>query len=379
MKTLHIIAFDIPFPANYGGVIDIYYKLKNLKKNNFKITLHCFEYGRERSKKLDELCDKIYYYKRNIYKNPLTSNLPYIVETRSSKYVLRNLLQDEAPILFEGLHTTYFLDHPQLKNRYKILRTHNVEHEYYKHLEWVEKNFFKKYFFRIESERLKKYQKRIHHANLLCPLSLKDELYFKKIHPNVKFIAPFHINNEILIKEGKGDFILYHGNLAVGENNQAALFLLKEVFSKIKFPVIIAGSKPSKELTHLVNKLPNVSLQVNIGSDKIYELIQQAQINLLYTEQATGVKLKLINSLYLGKFCMVNEKMIKGTKLHKECIVCSSPIDFVDQIELYFQASFDAKKIKERKEFLKNSIFDLAEATKNIVSLISSQKQEALN
>ncbi len=29
-KYLHIISFDIPYPPNYGGVIDVFYKLKAL-------------------------------------------------------------------------------------------------------------------------------------------------------------------------------------------------------------------------------------------------------------------------------------------------------------------------------------------------------------
>ena len=31
-KEVEIISFDVPYPPNYGGVIDVYYKLKALKK-----------------------------------------------------------------------------------------------------------------------------------------------------------------------------------------------------------------------------------------------------------------------------------------------------------------------------------------------------------
>ena len=43
-KHLHIISFDIPYPPNYGGVIDVYYKIRTLHKLGIKIHLHCFEY-----------------------------------------------------------------------------------------------------------------------------------------------------------------------------------------------------------------------------------------------------------------------------------------------------------------------------------------------
>jgi len=64
-KHLHIISFDIPFPANYGGVIDVFYKIKNLANAGIKIHLHCFEYGdRKHSSELESICYRVYYYPR---------------------------------------------------------------------------------------------------------------------------------------------------------------------------------------------------------------------------------------------------------------------------------------------------------------------------
>ena len=144
----------MPFPANYGGVIDVYYKLKALHSLGVKITLHCFEYGRERSLELNKVCKEVHYYKRNIYKNPYSGNLPYIISTRNNSELLEKLLQDQHPILFEGLHTTFYLNHPSLASRTKFVRTHNIEFEYYRNLEAVESNYLKKLFFKKETERL---------------------------------------------------------------------------------------------------------------------------------------------------------------------------------------------------------------------------------
>ena len=52
---LHIISFDIPYPANYGGVIDVYYKAKALSEKGVKVHLHCFQYGRKPSMVLENL------------------------------------------------------------------------------------------------------------------------------------------------------------------------------------------------------------------------------------------------------------------------------------------------------------------------------------
>ena len=51
---LNIVSFAVPFPPDYGGAIDIYYKLETLNNLGIKIYLHCFQYGRSDSKILEE-------------------------------------------------------------------------------------------------------------------------------------------------------------------------------------------------------------------------------------------------------------------------------------------------------------------------------------
>jgi len=150
-KTIHIISFDIPFPADYGGVIDVFFKIKTLRSLGLNIILHCYEYGRKRQEELEKYCQKVYYYERHISKTNLFKTKPYIVASRNSKELLDNLLKDNYPIIFEGLHSCFYLDEKQLKTRKKIVRTHNIEHEYYNNLASVERNIFKKYYFLNEA------------------------------------------------------------------------------------------------------------------------------------------------------------------------------------------------------------------------------------
>lgn len=143
-KHLHIVSFDVPYPTNYGGVIDVFYKLKALYQQGIKIHLHCFKYGRAEALALKNFCEKIYYYERKMNKTQLFDSLPFVVITRSSEKLIKNLLKDKHPILFEGLHCCYHLNDERLQGRLKIVRTHNIEHDYYKNLEKVEKSIFKK-------------------------------------------------------------------------------------------------------------------------------------------------------------------------------------------------------------------------------------------
>ena len=144
-KHLHVVCFDNPYPPNYGGVIDVFYKLKALQQKGINITLHVFEYGRMRNNILDSICKHVYYYPRRTFVNPFIGTIPYIVSTRNHTQLLQNLQVNQYPILFEGLHSCFYLNHPLLQNRKKMVRMHNIEHDYYRKLEDVESNFFKKY------------------------------------------------------------------------------------------------------------------------------------------------------------------------------------------------------------------------------------------
>jgi hypothetical protein len=154
---LHVISFDVPWPANYGGVIDVYNRLEALNQYGFEIILHAYDYGRGKQEELLKLCSEVHYYKRKSRAIGLLKKDPMIISTRDSKELLHLLQKDEYPILFEGQHTTSFLDHPTLGNRKKLVRLHNIEHEYYSGLLEGTGSSGKSIYFKREAEKLKQH------------------------------------------------------------------------------------------------------------------------------------------------------------------------------------------------------------------------------
>ena len=96
----HVISFDVPFPADYGGVIDVFYKVRARHEAGVKVHLHCFEYGRPPQQELHRYCEEVYYYSRQNAKSMLFNTLPYIVLSRQSEELKQRLLKDNYPILF---------------------------------------------------------------------------------------------------------------------------------------------------------------------------------------------------------------------------------------------------------------------------------------
>jgi hypothetical protein len=374
LKHLHIISFDVPYPANYGGVIDVFYKIKALQQQGIKVHLHCFDYGRAETEYLKTVCEKVYYYKRKMNKQKLFSSLPFVVVTRASEALMGNLLKDNYPILFEGLHCCYHLQDARLANRIKIVRTHNIEHDYYKNLEKVEKKVFKKIYFGMEARKLERFEKVLSKANYIAAISPADAKELASRYNNVYHITAFHPNERVEIKAGVGKFCLYHGNLEVGENNEAALYLVNEVFSKIEIPLVIAGKKPSKELMIAVANYKHIQLKANISTEEIDDLIKNAQINVLPTFQATGIKLKLLAALYNGRHCVVNSPMVANTGLESLCSIKDTAVEMSDEIIRLVEQPFEANEKLNREAILSENFSNKT----NVKKLIELFKKTVL-
>jgi len=374
-KHLHVISFDVPFPANYGGVIDVFYKLKALASLGVKIHLHCFEYGRKEAPELEEVCEEVLYYHRSTTRGYLFRRRPFIAVTRSSEQLMQRLLQDDYPILFEGLHTCYHLADERLMNRFKIVRTHNIEHDYYRSLAKVEKQVFKKYYFLNEAVKLQRFERTLCNAQLVAAISKADTEYLDPKYPNVNHVSAFHPNDKVDIAEGLGEYCLYHGSLDIGENNQAALHLIKNIFSKIDVPLIIAGNKPSQELKEEVAKHSNIEIRTGLDTDTIHQLIKDAQINVLPTFQATGIKLKLLAALYMGRHCLVNSFMVENTGLEPLCRVEDTNKRFTQAVQSLFVEEFNDSNRQKREDIL-NQQFCNAVHAKKLYALIFESSVE---
>jgi len=369
---LHLVSFDIPYPANYGGAIDIFYKLSHFKKTGVKVHLHCFQYNRSPMQELESLCESTYYYPRDLNWRHLFSSLPYIVKTRSSEELLRALQQDDYPILYEGLHSCASLSHPLLEGRTKIVRTHNIEHEYYTSLGDVESNPLKKLYFRREAAKLARYEGIFRHATALAAISNKDKQCLSRRYPGLKVekISAFHPFHCVGILPGSGKYALYHGRLEVGENNKAAVFLIKEVFKGLSIPLVIAGNNPSRELISAAAGHSNVEIITDVTTEKIYKLVREAHVNVLPTFQATGIKLKLLAALFSGRHCLVNRPMVDQTGLEALCSVADSPAEMKAELHRLFLEDFGAAHIEKRKSVLEQGMFSNAHNISNLSALI---------
>ncbi len=409
--TLHIVSFDIPYPADYGGVIDVFYKIKALHALGVEITLHCFEYGeRKQQLELEKYCESVYYYKRSRSIFHQLSFKPFIVSTRKNKQFLENLCLNNSPILFEGLHTCGFINHNALRNRKKFVRMHNIEWQYYENLATSETNIFKKLFFTVESLRLKRFEKEIlpvvQKVFFIAP---SDAQYFNDNYSfdikKLEVIYPFH-NHALKFSNfiNPSNYLFFHGNLSVAENEKTVKdFIENLVLNKfpLKYLLIIAGKSPTAVLKnfirdstqkHFLQKNGNshtdltvfnnylsikndlshsVKLIDNPNDDYLSALSQQALAHILYVEKPAGVKLKFIRSLAENKNVFVHNNFLPDASWTDYCTVFFSWEDLRHKIN-NFDFSRDNIEMYEKRKALFETVLNNELNARKIISTIFS-------
>lgn len=371
-KIIHIVCLQVPYPPDYGGVVDLFWKLKYLHAQGITIHLHCFEYGTGEQPDLLQYCATVRYYKRTGGIAAIRWNVPYIVSSRINKTLQHVLLQDSHPVLLEGIHCTWLLHKGVLKDRRVILRLHNMEWDYYRQLGKTTRSVFRRWYYRLESFLLKKYESAvIKKAGINLCVSLKDTRYLQQEQmTNVQYLPVFLPWNDVISKEGRGDYCLYHGNLGVAENEKAATWLVEHVFCQMHdVNVIIAGKNPSFRLNKLISKHDHIRLVQNPSFEDMETLIREAHVHVLPSFTDSGIKLKLLHALFCGRFCITNTKMVQETGLEDACIIADTPGEFIHQVQKYLETSFSSKDVEKRK-LLRSSGFNNIANAQRLAELI---------
>ena len=116
---VHIVCLDAPAPPDYGGAIDMYYKITSLAATGKKVILHYFNYNPQRNVgDLKNYCHSIYSYSRKKAIQSLSTLQPYIVTSRINQKLIERLNKDQYPVILEGIHCSGII--PYLKKYRKI-------------------------------------------------------------------------------------------------------------------------------------------------------------------------------------------------------------------------------------------------------------------
>jgi len=113
-------------------------------------------------------------------------------------------------------------------------------------------------------------------------------------------------------------------------------------------------------------KHSNIQVKHNITTSEIYELVCNAQINILPTFQATGIKLKLLSALFNGRHCIVNSPMVANTEMESLCSIKDSAQEMKIEVCRIFEKEFNLSEKNKREEILLKNFSNVENARKLI-------------
>ena len=370
-NDLHIVSFNVPWPANYGGVMDVFYRLRALSRAGLRIHLHCYTYGRAETPELEALCAEVHYYRRDMSPLRQLDRRPFIVSSRCNKELKNRLLQDRYPILLEGLHCCSLLeDDTLLHDRTVMVRAHNIEADYYSRLAHSEHHLPRRAYLALDAAKLKRYEPVLQRAAAVFAISEADRQGLLQMGcRDVRLVTGGHPYDQVSAPTGRGNYALYHGQLSVAENIRAVEWLITNVFGVSEHRLVVAGLNPAASLRRLVERHPNVSLVDSPDDATMHRLVADAQVNILRTDQPTGMKLKLLHALFCGRHCLVNSPMVAGTGLGDLCRVADTAEAMRNELNRLMQTDFTTADIALRTERL--SPYCTANAVHPILEMVT--------
>lgn len=357
--TLHIVCFHNPYPPVYGGVIDVYYKLKALHALGVKVHFHCFVDTKNPDvSALENLTEAVYVYRRTAKIVKLFSVFPFSAVSRYCQKLYANLQAVEAPILCEGLQSSFVIHQHAFPNRQKLLRLHNIESNYYRGLAQSETRFWKRWLYQRETKKYEHYQAVIAKFDRVFALSHFEQHYVQTHFGNSVYLPVFHGNSHYTELPEFGDFAFYHGDLRLADNRKAVAFLV-EVFKEIPdYQLVIASSNAENYVQKLIEVVPNCTFVLLRSQNQLNMLWSATQINVMLSFQESGTKLKTINSLSKSRHCLINSNMVDDPQIQALCHLANTKEEFVAAIQILRFEEFTTAIQDQRKAVFAHLLSD---------------------
>ncbi|OGU38253.1 MAG: hypothetical protein A2X61_02965 [Ignavibacteria bacterium GWB2_35_12] len=277
----------------------------------------------------------------NIFSNKSYNVVRFI--SKNFKEELFELLSNENfdIVQFDSLFTTPYLETVRKYSKAKaILRAHNVENLIWDRRTTQEKNPIRKWYLKLLSERLRKYEgKIINQFDGIAAISDIDKKYLIEMGCKLPIdTVPIGIDFNFLNRkfpEPEPQTLFFIGILDWMPNVDGLLWFLNDVWHIVheRFPNVkfyIAGRHYEKIAAKL--DYPNVIVLGEV--EDAYDYISSKEIMLVPLRYASGTRVKIIEALALGKLIITTSVGVEGIEaVHSENImIADTPLTFADSI-----------------------------------------------
>lgn len=371
IKVLHF-ANKPAFPIVDGGCVAISSVLKSLlssesfKVYHFSLSTHKHPFDASNypekwlsrmkmdaqfiNTKTDILGAIIHLFKNKSY------NISRFYDKKAASKIEEIIIDQKIDVVFcESIYTLPYLEVFKEHNVKVILRAHNVEHEIWKQLGEQSSFPLKKWYYNKLSKQLKQYElNQLRKIDGIIAISEEDALFFQQFEPKVRVNAiPTAVKTNFPSPDYKLNDFYFLGAMDWRPNKEGIDWLLKEVIPDgIKGTTLsIAGKSLSKnEIQH-----PSVNCEGEVKN--ALDFIQSHGICLIPMLSGSGIKIKLLENLAMGKPIIATSEGIRGVDVthNKEVIVADDAQSFR---EAMYTLNMESSKRKELGQAGKKFVID---------------------
>lgn len=223
-----------------------------------------------------------------------------------------------------------------------ILNHHNVESHLMERRAKIEKNPFKRFYFKQESKKLKHYEKYYcDKFQLNFTVSESDKNLLQKVNPKIKCeIIPNGVDIAYFTRKKEQRVrgqLLFAGGMNWYPNRDAVLCLVKDIWPKIrkKYPettMTIVGANPPQEIIELSNT--DRRLKVTGFVDDVRPYFIRADMYLCPMRDGGGTRLKVLDTLSMETVLISTTMGCEGVNItpNENVLIADTPREFSNQV-----------------------------------------------
>lgn len=359
MKIL-VVCSDFPFPADHGGRVDTWGRIKVLAELGWRIHLVVCGKGRP---SMDDM-KAAYAYVDDIKLCDRRSSLTDLLHSTPMQVQSRSGLQDVELeggydyVLLEGDYVYPILNNPKIKQDTVILRVHNDEAVYFKALARSTKKIIHKMYYHMESRKFSVLQKKmLEKVDKYLFISSKEFESFRKLNPSAKslFLPPPVTNEKFTAGSFKSKAVVFIGSLFMPNNREAIQWYLEHIHpSMLKEPdyqFIVAGNSRKQSLSWL-ESYDLTRVIVHDTPKSLDDIYKAGYLFVNPMQNGAGVKLKTIEAIQNGLPVISTSIGYEGTGLvdNEHIMIADRPEDFYKKIKQLLDNPEKAQSLLESSQ-----------------------------
>lgn len=388
MKRILVVAPDFPYPTTDGARVDIWTRVRTLKKLGLAVdlvaTVKSPPHEAARSYVKTEV-DKIYTVQRNRSWQSAVSLQPFQAASRAGLSKIRLSSHYDA-VLLESEFVGDILENDSLSADLLLLRVHNDSAHNFAQLAASERNIPKWLFYLTESLKARRYFRRVSACcNQLWFVSSIEHEAYQRSHNSARittFFLPPHIDPDgFSISPRMTPHALFLGTLGLAPNAEAVLWYLKEVHEKLRdiphYGLDVAGNTLGSSIPSLhkaASAFPNVFIYEN--PEIVDGLHSQASVFVNPVLHGSGVKQKTIRAIECGLPVVSTTVGAEGTGLvHGEHIlIADSGEEFAKCVrEVLLNPELALRMVRNAQDFLRRN-YDQLDTMRHLLNLDNNEE-----